>query len=116
MRADGRYCRLAFYLERLAEQAAINLALAAFEIDAVDRAVEISQFALFDALPAECASNFLHGTEHFLFLHFLLHCNNTGLCGRRQTTGRSEAHTPELQSLIRHSYDIFCLTKKKNEH
>src|SRR3546814_6255051 len=26
--------------------------------------------------------------------------------------GRSEAHTSELQSLMRISYDVFCLTKK----
>src|SRR3546814_6517797 len=30
-------------------------------------------------------------------------------------TGRSEEHTSELQSLMRHSYAVFCLkTKKKN--
>src|SRR3546814_2430495 len=28
-------------------------------------------------------------------------------------TGRSEEHTSELQSLMRISYDVFCLTKKK---
>src|SRR3546814_1766478 len=26
---------------------------------------------------------------------------------------RSEEHTSELQSLMRHSYDVFCLKKKK---
>src|SRR3546814_7480582 len=26
---------------------------------------------------------------------------------------RSEEHTSELQSLMRHSYDVFCLNKKK---
>src|SRR3546814_1701640 len=29
------------------------------------------------------------------------------------TTARSEEHTSELQSLMRHSYAVFCLTKKK---
>src|SRR3546814_9772652 len=29
------------------------------------------------------------------------------------TTGRSEEHTSELQSLMRISYDVFCLKKKK---
>src|SRR3546814_5228507 len=33
------------------------------------------------------------------------------ICGR----GRSEEHTSELQSLMRISYAVFCLTKKKNE-
>src|SRR3546814_1696802 len=30
-----------------------------------------------------------------------------------QTTSRSEEHTSELQSLMRISYAVFCLTKKK---
>src|SRR3546814_3931381 len=29
--------------------------------------------------------------------------------------GRSEEHTSELQSLMRISYDVFCLKKKKNK-
>src|SRR3546814_5604309 len=30
--------------------------------------------------------------------------------------GRSEEHTSELQSLMRLSYAVFCLKKKKNKH
>src|SRR3546814_10412185 len=30
--------------------------------------------------------------------------------------GRSEEHTSELQSLMRISYDVFCLKKKKYKH
>src|SRR3546814_7713342 len=30
--------------------------------------------------------------------------------------GRSEEHTSELQSLMRISYAVFCLKKKKNDH
>src|SRR3546814_9510048 len=30
--------------------------------------------------------------------------------------GRSEEHTSELQSLMRISYAVFCLKKKRNEH
>src|SRR3546814_3181135 len=30
--------------------------------------------------------------------------------------GRSEEHTSELQSLMRISYDVFCLKKKKIQH
>src|SRR3546814_4224005 len=30
------------------------------------------------------------------------------------TRKRSEEHTSELQSLMRHSYAVFCLTKKKH--
>src|SRR3546814_1073178 len=40
---------------------------------------------------------------------------DTGLSKRRRSTGtRSEEHTSELQSLMRISYAVFCLTKKKN--
>src|SRR3546814_8962349 len=31
----------------------------------------------------------------------------------RDDLGRSEEHTSELQSLMRNSYAVFCLTKKK---
>src|SRR3546814_3848672 len=33
---------------------------------------------------------------------------------RRACIGRSEEHTSELQSLMRISYAVFCLKKKKN--
>src|SRR3546814_8781339 len=33
--------------------------------------------------------------------------------GRRLKAGRSEEHTSELQSLMRISYAVFCLKKKK---
>src|SRR3546814_9029751 len=35
--------------------------------------------------------------------------------GYKQVVGRSEEHTSELQSLMRPSYAVFCL-KKKKEH
>src|SRR3546814_1748379 len=34
--------------------------------------------------------------------------------GRRECQARSEEHTSELQSLMRISYAVFCLKKKKN--
>src|SRR3546814_9266987 len=34
----------------------------------------------------------------------------------REATPRSEEHTSELQSLMRISYAVFCLKKKKNKH
>src|SRR3546814_4127465 len=37
---------------------------------------------------------------------------NPGACGQRQ---RSEEHTSELQSLMRISYAVFCLKKKKEQ-
>src|SRR3546814_3901954 len=33
-----------------------------------------------------------------------------------ETSSRSEEHTSELQSLMRISYAVFCLKKKKKEH
>src|SRR3546814_2456003 len=35
--------------------------------------------------------------------------------GRAFTVGRSEERTSELQSLMRNSYAVFCLKKKKNK-
>src|SRR3546814_9936501 len=37
----------------------------------------------------------------------------TRIGGRRRGQQRSEEHTSELQSLMRHSYAVFCLKKKK---
>src|SRR3546814_2966856 len=34
----------------------------------------------------------------------------------RPASGRSEEHTSELQSLMRISYDVFCLKRKKTQH
>src|SRR3546814_5596899 len=41
------------------------------------------------------------------------HRSGDALGGRR--AGRSEEHTSELQSLMRNSYAVFCLKKKKNQ-
>src|SRR3546814_6019814 len=35
--------------------------------------------------------------------------------GRSSARGRSEEHTSELQSLMRNSYAVFCLKKKKKK-
>src|SRR3546814_6252402 len=43
-------------------------------------------------------------------------CQSTQLLQKRrvqQTMSRSEEHTSELQSLMRNSYAVFCLKKKK---
>src|SRR3546814_4684847 len=37
------------------------------------------------------------------------------MVGRREADGRSEEHTSELQSLMRISYAVFCLKKKKHK-
>src|SRR3546814_8736082 len=36
--------------------------------------------------------------------------------GAKPVKSRSEEHTSELQSLMRHSYAVFCLKKKKTTH
>src|SRR3546814_10540600 len=38
------------------------------------------------------------------------------LLHQRLPSARSEEHTSELQSLMRTSYAVFCLTKKKKHH
>src|SRR3546814_3442790 len=38
------------------------------------------------------------------------------LLGSSGVSGRSEEHTSELQSLMRISYAVFCLKKKKETH
>src|SRR3546814_4241481 len=40
--------------------------------------------------------------------------NGADVVGVACTSGRSEEHTSELQSLMRISYAVFCLTKKKH--
>src|SRR3546814_5570711 len=41
--------------------------------------------------------------------------NSAGVLGPRLALARSEEHTSELQSLMRISYAVFCLKKKKEE-
>src|SRR3546814_1406872 len=38
------------------------------------------------------------------------------ICDPRPWAERSEEHTSELQSLMRNSYAVFCLTTKKERH
>src|SRR3546814_5428583 len=42
------------------------------------------------------------------------HRGRPGPGNARRASGRSEEHTSELQSLMRISYAVFCLKKKKN--
>src|SRR3546814_6131452 len=46
-------------------------------------------------------------------LFTLLDLAEQGYAAQRETTYRSEEHTSELQSLMRISYAVFCLKKKK---
>src|SRR3546814_5084383 len=47
---------------------------------------------------------------------FLLHTIGFMLFSQEKTGVRSEEHTSELQSLMRISYAVFCLKKKKKQH
>src|SRR3546814_3240154 len=43
------------------------------------------------------------------------HRNNKSIRRAQNRQGRSEAHTSELKSLMRTSYAVFCLKKKKKQ-
>src|SRR3546814_4070560 len=59
------------------------------------------------------ASNYtLAAVPLFIFMGAVL--EQSGI-GRRVFEGRSEEHTSELQSLMRISYAVFCLKKKKTD-
>src|SRR3546814_10829008 len=55
------------------------------------------------------ANGCVHAREH----HFKLNVAGFGIGDDR---GRSEEHTSELQSLMRNSYDDFCLKKSKHNN
>src|SRR3546814_5567408 len=54
-----------------------------------------------------------HHREDVLLDEFLAQIVDEDVFGL-DTRGRSEEHTSELQSLMRISYAVFCLKKKKN--
>src|SRR3546814_6018386 len=39
-----------------------------------------------------------------------------GITNQRETVVRSEEHTSEIQSIMRHSYAVFCLKKKQQSN
>src|SRR3546814_4795326 len=80
--------------------------------------------------PSRSEGNYrLYGEEHIERLKFIRHCRTLDMalgevrtllkyrdtptedCG--DVNARSEEHTSELQSLMRISYAVFCLKKKK---
>src|SRR3546814_1114655 len=71
--------------------------------EAIDRCADVRAFR--DAAPRHCGTDVAAPRR-------LYH----GLAGRAQRAAerrRSEEHTSELQSLMRISYAVFCLKKKK---
>src|SRR3546814_3652349 len=71
---------------------------------------EISLARLQAVAPAAFTIAFLAGIEALLSAVVA-----DGMIGsRHRSNQRSEEHTSELQSLMRHTYSVFCLKKKKN--
>src|SRR3546814_3679046 len=67
----------------------------------------VRRAALFDRLAGMAGQVWMTGTEPALFDAI------AGGATRYTVTDRSEEHTSELQSLMRISYAVFCLKKKK---
>src|SRR3546814_6355188 len=82
--------------------------LAAVPVEAPEFAAAMAALAPFEPRPAVAAA--VSGGPDSLALTFLLH---DWLAERG---GRSDEHTSELQSLMRISYAVFCLKKKKQYH
>src|SRR3546814_6481512 len=63
----------------------------------------------------------VHGVGRSIFRGYngVIHCSadilTGGVISASSETQRSEEHTSELQSLMRISYAVFCLKKKKNQ-
>src|SRR3546814_10491435 len=57
----------------------------------------------------------VHGVGRSIFRGYngVIHCSADILTGGVISASRSEEHTSELQSLMRISYAVFCLKKKK---
>src|SRR3546814_3443297 len=55
-------------------------------------------------------------TQHFLGQSVIELDRDTARIETQVISYRSEEHTSELQSLMRISYAVFCLTKKKRQH
>src|SRR3546814_7312271 len=61
------------------------------------------------------AQSFLISASFFARLQPLIRLSASS-ASSRDGNSRSEEHTSELQSLMRISYAVFCLTKKNNTH
>src|SRR3546814_5438325 len=78
----------------------------------VNVAINIALIPKFGGVGAAVATLVSYATAGFLSL--LLHHRTRGLFF--MMLKRSEEHTSELQSLMRISYAVFCLTKKKRSN
>src|SRR3546814_7824304 len=81
----------------------------------VDRARTLGYFAIDRHLVARTNAEQVTARQ-LVERHFALVSAAEDLeCGRRREFERSEEHTSELQSLMRISYAVFCLKKKKRQ-
>src|SRR3546814_10741436 len=62
-------------------------------------------------VPKNCGAGYAVGDR----FHALIENFTGDKCMEAIANGRSEEHTPELQSLMRISYAVFCLKKKKKQ-
>src|SRR3546814_1606353 len=72
-----------------------------------DRTIAPCPVASF-ARPAACSANECHGSLRRQWCRVYS-------ASQKDAAGRSEEHTSELQSLMRSSYAVFCLKKKKTK-
>src|SRR3546814_3590934 len=77
------------------------------------RYTSISQFAYWLGTFAAFCTAFY--SLRLLYLTFLANPNGKRVVIENAHESRSEEHTSELQSLMRISYAVFCLKKKKNK-
>src|SRR3546814_7160283 len=87
----------------------IHLPQALLGMDEAERAVEVVLVGRLD--PHHAVTVAAHGDRCFQRRDA-----NLARRFRQGTAHRSEEHTSELQSLMRISYAVFCLKKKKNEN
>src|SRR3546814_6159289 len=80
----------------------------AVEIDGDIAMVWAPYTFLLDGKPHHC------GIDHFDLIREGIQWKVLNVTWSQRTTGRSEEHTSELQSLMRSSYAVFCLKKKKD--
>src|SRR3546814_3060446 len=109
----GKACGASSLLERRATAPADAIHKAQADIRWADHLVILYPLWLGD-VPA-LLKGFL---EQILRPGFAIDEGSTGMSAKLLTgrSARSEEHTSELQSLMRISYAVFCLKKKKKKH
>src|SRR3546814_6825651 len=87
----------------------------------IERAIQSGEGIRFGSLEA-CPISSFDNSESFIFVWGIVYYDDgfggrrfTRFCHRYPGACRSEEHTSELQSLMRISYAVFCLKKKKHQ-